>query len=163
MYTRFKNIKNMKFSKLFVVDFAGFEKNGAMWHCICDCGKNGTYNSKYLRNGDTKSCGCIQGYSNITHGKSYTKIYWIWNEMLRRCEVKNNKKYPSYGARGIKVSDEWHDFNKFYEDMGDPPFGMSLDRINNDGDYCKENCRWADGITQANNTRRNKKSGSICK
>lgn len=149
--------KNKKYNYLLMLEFSHYENGYAFWKCLCDCGKIGFYNGRYIRNGQKKSCGCRRGEGNITHNKSYTNIYWIWDQMKRRCNETKNKKYKSYGERGIKVCDEWLSFDQFYKDMGERPEGMSLDRIDNDGNYCKENCHWATAKQQANNTRRNKK------
>lgn len=87
------------------------------------------------------------------HGMSATSIYNIWRSMRQRCENPTAKDYRFYGARGIAVCAEWQDFLTFFADMGHPPSGKTLDRINNDGDYCKANCRWASPTQQANNKR----------
>lgn len=91
----------------------------------------------------------------ITHGGwTYHKnTYKTWQSMIQRCENKNHKAYASYGGRGISVCDSWHSFEVFFQDMGNPPDGLSLDRIDNDKGYSPENCRWSDKLVQARNRR----------
>jgi len=108
----------------------------------------------------TKSCGCLQG---IHHDRSYHRLYSIWAGIIRRTTVKECKDYTNYGARGITVCERWLNIENFIEDMH-PTYkeGLSIDRINNDGNYEPSNCRWADAITQAQNQRLiyvNNKSG----
>lgn len=129
----------------------------------CECGTTKTVRLTSLRAGTTVSCGCFHrreasrlGRAMKTHGASQTKNYRRWCAMLSRCHKPENKSYWRYGARGIYVCQRWREsYASFYEDMGDPPDGLTLDRIDSSGPYCKENCRWADYKTQARNTRRN--------
>lgn len=134
------------------------------WKCVCSCeGKIIEVASRSLRVGTTKSCGCLQREniarvikSNIVHGMCYTRVYYIWRHMVGRCTNPNDKKYPSYGGRGITICDRWLKFENFYEDMGDPPTKEhSLDRVDNDGNYEPKNCRWSTPKVQSRNTRRN--------
>jgi len=87
------------------------------------------------------------------HGRCGSKVYRVWIDMRRRCNNPEYSKYPDWGGRGITVCKEWGSFEQFFLDMGDAPIGMSLDRINNDKGYSKENCRWATQVEQGRNTR----------
>lgn len=93
--------------------------------------------------------------SGIIHGLWGTQEYWIWHSMKYRCQNPNHKNYKDYGGRGIRVCDAWQDFSNFYADMGNRPEGLTLDRINNDGNYEPENCKWSTQREQSMNTRFN--------
>lgn len=129
----------------------------AFWHCVCDCGATADRRGSQLLYAERKgvfqscqSCGAIRG--GTTHGKSKTREYKVWAGMMDRCTNKDHVAYNKYGGRGIKVCDGWHEFENFLRDMGERPSGrLTLDRIDNDGPYCKENCRWADYKTQERN------------
>lgn len=134
--------------------------------CKCDCGTLRNVIVKNLKTGISSSCGCIGSKKiidrNTKHGKRYTKIWRVWRAMKTRCYNKNIIQYRDYGGRGIKVCDEWLNFENFYKDMGEAPDGLSLDRINNNGDYCKENCRWSSVREQSRNRRSNRKINGVC-
>ena len=151
-----------RFGMLRVVERAGSQNRKRTWHCVCDCGGNTITTTGNLNSGNSESCGCEKRdawvRARTTHGQSSrekrTRVYAAWANMLNRCTNPADAKYPRWGGRGIKVCKRWETFENFYADMGDPPDGYSLDRINNDGDYKLSNCRWTDVITQRHNQRR---------
>lgn len=108
-----------------------------------------------IASGKTQSCGCFHkeqlANRNRSHNMCGTGTYRTLNVMKSRCTNKNFPKYESYGARGIRICDKWMTFEGFLEDMGERPKGMTIDRLDVDGDYCKENCRWATNSQQARN------------
>ena len=143
-----------------------------MWHCICDCGAEKDVEASSLKCGDTKSCGCYhnenQGNLARTHGLSKHPLYRIFRKMVERCENQNCKSYKDYGGRGIKICDEWRtDFFSFYAwaNANGYEAGLSIERINNDGNYEPSNCRWATKIEQNTNRRTSRfieYGGMIC-
>lgn len=159
-----KDLVGQKFGRLTVIAFARIGKRWrARWICRCDCGKEIEVDGSSLKQGNTRSCGCLKAEVSRTvrktHGKSRTALYRIWACMIGRCERATDAKYQSYGARGIHVCERWHDFQLFLDDVSKLPHfgekGFSLDRVNNNGDYAPDNVRWATLKEQARNKRNN--------
>ena len=130
---------------------------GWMWRCMCACGEECLVLAARMVSGNTKSCGChkrsVLPKSTTKHGKTRTPTYRIWKGMRNRCNNPNTPRYKDYGGRGIRVCSQWDDFAVFLTDMGERPHGMTLDRVDNDGDYEPGNCRWATYQQQAANNR----------
>lgn len=174
----FKDIKGERFGFLTVVDVI---KLGNVFHCICDCECG---NRKKIIKGNitrkenpTRSCGCVRKWNdtrtkceslsgknnpNYRHGHGArfngnfgSKAHRTWRHMKDRCQNPRNAAYARYGGRGIRVCERWMVFENFFDDMGEPTEGQSIDRTDNDGDYEPSNCRWADSKTQTRNARSN--------
>lgn len=156
-----KDLIGQKFGRLIVIRHSGINKQGNyQWLCLCDCGNERIVRGGALQNGHTKSCGCLKTERATKHGYlakgRRSAAYVSWEAMNQRCNNPNHKHYCHYGGRNIKICDRWKSFVYFLEDMGEPPTkNHSLDRIDNDKGYYKENCRWATRKQQMRKTRVN--------
>ncbi|MDZ7658033.1 hypothetical protein [Fodinibius sp.] len=159
---RYKNIKGNKYGRLTAMEFVGKDRHSrAVWKCLCECGNHTEVAGTNLWNGYTKSCGCLFDEMNrgitVDEDGNTKRLYKIWASMKQRCLNPNEKSYPYYGGRGIKVCDEWMDFEPFmnwaYKNGYDDE--KTIDRVDNDGNYEPSNCRWVGRSVQSLN------SGSI--
>lgn len=159
-----------RFGRLVVLDVSYpdqdmYSSGHALVTAKCDCGETWKGRITVLRNGQTKSCGCLGleflasvGERSKTHGMSHTREYGIWCAMLTRCHNRNGQDYMMYGGRGIVVCERWQTFINFYADMGTIPEGKSsIDRVDSNGNYEHGNCRWSTPLEQGGNTRRVRK------
>lgn len=161
MFGQAKDLTGGVYGKLTVLERAGSDKHrNAVWKCLCECGNIYYINGRSLTTGHTKSCGCSTGQF-ISNAKmttkeisaKYSRLYNIWGHMRQRCNNPNDKRYERYGGRGITICAEWNDFESFllwalangYED------NLEIDRIDNNGNYEPDNCRWTTDLVQARN------------
>ena len=151
-----------RFGRLVVIRVHEKSHSGHLqWQCMCDCGNETIATGTNLVSGNTSSCGCLREEKRfttlLTHGhtsgRGRSRTYGCWRNMKTRVLNKEGKDYKYYGARGITICDRWMKFKNFLEDMGEAPEDLTLERLDNDGNYCKENCRWATHTRQGRNRR----------
>lgn len=157
------DLSNQRFGCLLVVKKSHYKNKKVYWECLCDCGNIVYVVTSNLKCGKTQSCGCLKKklliQKNTTHNQRHTKLYEVWKTIKQRCLNPKNHAYHNYGGRGITICDDWkNNYTLFYQwsILNGYKEGLSIDRINVNGNYEPSNCRWVTNQVQANNTRSNR-------
>lgn len=154
---RVEGVAGRKYGLLTAVSVFRGSGRKRFWRCQCQCGKTHAVKEFYLVSGYTKSCGCLRGAKQKTHGLSKHPSYFVHSGMMRRCYNPKCKAWPNYGGRGIKVAERWHDVAEFIKDVGVPTTPKhQIDRVDNNGDYSPDNWRWSTPSEQRMNMRTNR-------
>lgn len=157
-----ENLTNKSYGRLTVISYSHAKKFRSFWKCKCTCGTEVIVRSDCLKDGNTQSCGCLPTEINTDreykHGQARTKLYRVWASMKNRCNNPNDYNYKFYGGKGVTYCPKWEDYMPFYKWAMENGYreGLTIDRIDNDGNYEPNNCRWVSQGEQLLNTSRTK-------
>lgn len=154
-------LEGQVFNRLTVISFAGTRRTSGkgasirMWDCLCECGNRLNVDTRALTSGNTGSCGCYKLDVTTKHGMWQSRVYQTWGDMKIRCDNPEHKSYNHYGGRGISYQESWQTFEGFWSDMEEGyADNLTLERVDVNGNYCKENCTWVTKLTQSRNRRK---------